>query len=206
VKVEIDVSEVENGMYYRDESCKELEKILKTDPIYTECEVRRVQWGDVNTNPFDVLDENEESIVLLETWEVNTLSQSELLAYMEVKRVVERPLSDTEAAVYGAALAFGLTTAVLSYFVIFEGALMILAFMIIPIFAITPILGILGIQTYRKSRLRKKNADLEAVRTNSAFVNTLRKLSQIPEIQDYIRKKFVKRIKTIENESTGMIF
>jgi hypothetical protein len=43
VKVEIDASEVDYGLYYRDEKCKELEKTLQNNPKYTECEVKRVQ-------------------------------------------------------------------------------------------------------------------------------------------------------------------
>jgi len=77
VKVEIDVSDVEYGMYYRDEKCKEIEKILQNDSKYAECEVKRVQWGDMNTNPFDVLDENEKSIVDIETWEISFIYRCE---------------------------------------------------------------------------------------------------------------------------------
>lgn len=45
MKVEIDVSDVEYGLYYKDEKCKEIEKILQNDSKYAECEVKRVQWG-----------------------------------------------------------------------------------------------------------------------------------------------------------------
>ncbi|MBN2230817.1 MAG: hypothetical protein JW779_14605 [Candidatus Thorarchaeota archaeon] len=203
MKVEIDASEVEYGIYYRDEKCKELEKTLQNDPKYAECEVKRVQWGDVDTNPFDVVDESEESIVLLETWEVDTLSPSELLSYMEVKQIIDKPLSDAEAAQYGAAIALGLTTTVLSYFVIFEGALITLAFLIIPVYILTPILGIIGIHTYRKSMLQKRNADLEAVRKDSSFSDILRRLSELPEIDEYIKKRFTKRIEYIEGTLSG---
>ncbi len=204
MKVEIDASEVEYGLYYRDEKCKELEKILQSNLRYAECEVKRVQWGNVNTNPFDVVDENEESIVLLETWEVNTLSPSELLSYIEVKQIIDRPLSDAEAARYGAAIAFGLSAAALSYFVIFEGAFMTLALFIVPLYILTPILVIIAIRTYRKSMLQKKHADLESVRTDPSFVDILRRLSEVPELEDYIRERFTKRIDTIENELTGI--
>ena len=204
VKVEIDASEVEYGLYYKDEKCKELEKILRNDSKYAECEVNRVQWGDVNTNPFDVLDENEESIVLLETWEVNTLSYSELLSYMKVKQIVDRTLSDSESALYGAAIAFGLSSVVFSYFVIFEGAFMTLAFMIVPIYVLTPIFGIMGIRAYRKSVFQKKNAGLEAARKDSSFIETLRRLAQASEIDEYSRKKISKRIIDLEKELMGI--
>ncbi|MGY5858316.1 MAG: hypothetical protein RTU63_03025, partial [Candidatus Thorarchaeota archaeon] len=189
--------------YYRDEKCKEIEKILQNDSKYAECEVKRVQWGDTNTNPFDVLDENEESIVLLETWEVNTLSASEILLYIEVKQKLDRPLSDRDAALYGSSIALGLSTGIFAFLHIFEETVIYLAFMIIPIFILTPILGIISIRTYRESIIQKKNADLEAARKDSSFLDILRRLSELPEVDKYTKKKFAKRIKNIEDGLAG---
>lgn len=199
MKVEIDVSDVEYGMYYRDEKCKEIEKILQNDSKYAECEVKRVQWGDMNTNPFDVLDENEESIVDIETWEISTLSPSKLLSYLEVKQKINPPFSDTDAAVYGAFFALGITVIALLGLTITEGALTGLEFFAIPVYILTPIFGIISGRTYRKSVLEKKNADLEAARKDSSFLDILRRLSELPEVEKYTKKKFVKRIKNIED-------
>ncbi|TFG26651.1 hypothetical protein EU528_14045 [Candidatus Thorarchaeota archaeon] len=204
MRVEIDASEVEYGLYYRDESSKELEKLLQNDPRYAECEVQRVQWGDVNTNPFDVLDENEESIVLLETWEVNTLTPPELISYIEVKQKIDRPLSDADAALYGSAIALGLTAGLFAFLLIFEERTMNLAFMIIPVFILAPILGFLSVRTYRKSIRESRNADLDAVRRDSSFLDVLQRLAQVPEIKEYNRKKLLKRIENIEQALSGI--
>ena len=203
MKVEIDVSDVEYGQYYRDEKCKEIEKILQNDSKYAECEVKRVQWGDMNTNPFDVLDENEESIVDIETWEVSTLSPSKLLSYLEVKQKINPPFSDADAAVYGAFFALGITVIALLVLTITEGPLTGLEFFTVPVYILTPILGIISGRTYRKSVLEKKNADLEAARKDSSFLDTLRKLSELPEVDKYTKKKFAKRIKNIEGGLAG---
>ena len=203
MKVEIDVSDVEYGLYYRDEKCKEIEKILQNDSKYAECEVKRVQWGDMNTNPFDVLDENEESIVDIETWEVSTLSPSKLLSYIEVKQKINPPFSDTDAAVYGTFFALGITVMALLGLTITEGPLTGLEFFSVPVYILTPILGIISGRTYRKSVLEKKNADLEAARKDSSFLDILRRLSELPEVDKYTKKKFVKRIKNIEDGLAG---
>ena len=203
MKVEIDVSDVEYGLYYRDEKCKEVEKTLQNDSKYAECEVKRVQWGDMNTNPFDVLDEKEESIVDIETWEISTLSPSKLLSYLEVKQKINPPFSDADAAVYGLFFALGITVIALLILTITEGTITGLEFLTVPVFILTPILGIISGRTYRKSVLEKKNADLEAARKDSSFLDILRRLSELPEVDKYMKKKFVKRIKNIEDGLAG---
>jgi hypothetical protein len=204
VRVEIDVSDVEYGLYYRDEKCKEIEKILQNDLKYTECKVKRVQWGDADTNPFDVLDENEESIVLLEIWEVNTLSPSDLLSYIEVKQKIDRPLSDRDAMLYGAFGALGMTVVVLLALMIYYGPISGLEFLTIPVFILTPILGIISIRTYRKSIYEMKSADLEATKKDSSFIEILRRLAQAPKIDEHSRKRIMKRIENLEREVMGI--
>jgi len=200
VTVEIDISNLEYESYYRDQKCLELERILQSDPKYAECQAKRVHWTDDGTDPFVVLGENEESIVLLETWEVNTLSASEILLYLEVKQIHERPLSDRDASLYGTSIALGLSAGLFAFLLIFEEAVMSLLFMIIPIFILTPILGIISIRRYRESVIQKKNADLEAVRKNPAFLSMLQRLAQVPEIKEYNKKKLMKRIENIESQ------
>jgi len=203
VTAEIDVSDLEYEMYYIDQKCHELDRILQSDSKYTECKVKRIHWRDDGTDPFTVLDQNEESIVLLETWEVNTLNASDILLYIEVKQKRDRPLSDRDAALYGSSIALGLSAGLFAFLLIFEEAVMNLAFIIIPIFILTPILGIFSIRTYRKSTHEKKNADLDAVRSDSSFLDILRRLSGSPEVDKYSKKRFAKRIEYIEGMLTG---
>ena len=203
MKVEIDVSDVEYGLYYKDEKCRVIEKILQNDSKYAECEVKRVQWGDMKTNPFDVLDENEESIVDIETWEASTLSPSKLLSYLEVKQKINPPFSDANAAIYGSFFALVISVIALLGLTITEGPFTGLEFFAVPVYILTPILGIISGRIYRKSVLEKKNADLEAARKDSSFLDILRRLSELPEVDKYMKKKFVKRIKNIEDGLTG---
>jgi hypothetical protein len=169
-----------------------------------EWQVKRVHWTDDGTDPFVVLDENEESIVLLETWEVNTLSASEIFLYIKVKQIHDRHLSDREASLYGSSIALGLSAGLFAFLLIFEEAVMNLLFMIIPIFVLAPILVAISIRTYRKSIVQKENADLDAAKEDSSFVDILRRLSQVPKISEYIRKRFLKRIENIEKTLLGI--
>jgi hypothetical protein len=199
VTAEIDVSDLEYEMYYKDQRCQELETILRSVPKYAECQVKRIHWTKDGKDPFDILDEKEESIVHLETWEANTLSASEILVYIEVKQKQDRPLSDRDASLYGASIALGLTTVVFAYVIVLEGFFMSLAFMIVPVFILTPILGFFSIRTYRESITQKKNADLEAARREPSFLSMLQRIAQVPEAPEYCKKRLMKRIKDIEN-------
>jgi len=198
VTVEVDPSDLEYEMYYRDKECQELETILGSNSKYTECKVKRIHWTDDGTDPFDVLDENEESIVLLETWEVDTLGSSEILSYIEVKQKIDTPLSDADAMLYGAFGALCLTIAALVLMMIFYGPITGLEFIAIPAYILTPILGLLSVRTYRRSMLEKKKADLEAVRRDPSFLIILQRLVQAPKIDEASKKKLMKRIDNIE--------
>ena len=197
--VEVDPSDLEYEMYYRDKKCQELKTILRSNPKYAECRVKRIHWTDDGKDPFVVLDEEEESIALLETWEVETLDPSEILSYIEVKQKIDTPLSDADGMLYGAFGALGLTAVTLVLMMIYYGPITGLEFITIPVCILTPILGVMSIRTYRRAMLEKKNADLEAVRSDPSFLNILQRLTQAPEIDENSKKKLMKRIDTIEN-------
>ncbi|MFW9834804.1 MAG: hypothetical protein ACFFEK_12470 [Candidatus Thorarchaeota archaeon] len=115
MKIEIDTPDLEWGTYYRDEKCKELEGVLQSDSRYAECEVKRQHWGDENTDPFHVFDENREAIVVLEISEVDVLNGAELITYIEFQRnqcrvsnLMEELLLTLFMGVSGIAAAFSL--------------------------------------------------------------------------------------------------
>jgi hypothetical protein len=204
VKVEIDISEVDYGLYYRDQKCDEFEKVLQQDLRFAECEVKRVQWGDADTNPFVVLDEKEDDIVLLNTWEVNALSLPELISYIEVKQRIDTSLSDADAVLYGAFGALCLTVVTLVILTSTYGPLSGMEFLAVPVYILTPILGLISIGKYRKSILEKKRADLEATERDPSFIDLLRKLSQSSDIDESSKRRIMKRIEALERELHGV--
>jgi len=204
LKIEVDSSDLEWGTLYKDEKCKELERVLQSDSRYAEYEVKRVHWGDANTNPFDVLGENEVSIVLLRTWEVSALSPSELLSYIEVKQRIDKPEPETVAMVYGAFMALCFTSVVLLILMAFFGSAIGMDLVAVLIYILTPILGIISFRTYQKSMDEKKNIDLEAARQDRSFIEILQKFTQAPEIDERSRRKIIKRIESLEKELMGI--
>ncbi len=71
-------------------------------------------------------------------------------------------------------------------------------------FILTPILGILSLRTYTKSKSERASADLEAARNDPSFIESLRKLTQSSEIEEYKKKKIMKRIESLERELMGI--
>jgi hypothetical protein len=178
VKIEVDPSDLEWGTYYKDEKCKELERILQNDSKYAECEVKRTHWVDESSDPFLVLDENGEEIVMLERWEVYTLSGAELFPYIEVQRKRSQFSNWVEAVLLGFSMGFAgiaVANSIIGYFsqprvpstawfmVQNQGWFSLLAL----------ILGTLCFLKYRSIEQRKKNIDLEAARADQLFRDAL---------------------------------
>lgn len=209
MNIEIDISDLAWGTYYRDEKCKELERIIQRDSRYAECEVKRVHLDAEPTNPFLVLDESGEEIVMLERWEVSALSDAELITYIEVQRKQSQFSNWLEAVLLGLSMApFGVAIAssVLWYFS--EAPLSSTAGFMVQnmgwfyLFAL--LLGILCVLKYRNTEQQKKNVDLEAVRDDPLFHDVLQKLADVSETENPSKKKYVKRLEYIEGALTGI--
>ncbi len=84
VRVEVDVSEIPDWCYYIDEKCKELEEQLKEYLVYCEYGVRRMHMADDWTDdPYVLLQPIGEEALMLESWEFEALSPSEILLLIE---------------------------------------------------------------------------------------------------------------------------
>lgn len=49
MRVEVDISDLEELDYYIDQKCEELEQVLREDPQFTECRVKRQHWGEMES-------------------------------------------------------------------------------------------------------------------------------------------------------------
>jgi hypothetical protein len=203
MKVEIDISEVEWGAFYKDEKCKELEKILRCNPRYAACQVKRGHWNDESTDPFYVLDESGEEIVRLERWEVDALDDSEVLPFIEVQQRRNRPLDLLEILLDGLFIAVGSMAAGFHVYALLNQSSALPTPWSIFLDFISLLLGILCILKYRKSAKQKKDADLEAARKDPSYLGLLRKLAEVPETENPSKKEFVKRLEYIENAIAG---
>jgi hypothetical protein len=203
VSVEIDLSDVQWGSYYKDEKCKELERTLQSNPEYSECEVKRAHWHDESTDPFHVLDERGEEIIVLERWEVNALSASEIMTYIEVQRNRNQGFGWLDAVLYGLLIAIGSMAVGFHIY-----SLPYLSYSLPPPWMIlldlvSLLLGIFCILRYGDMKARKKNLDLEAVRIDPSFLDILRKLADVPKTENPKKEEFVKRLALIEDTLAG---
>ena len=209
MKIEVDPSNLEWGTSYKDEKCKELDRVLQSDSRYAEYEVKRQHWGDESTNPFYVLDENGDWIVNLKKWEVSTLSGAELITYIEVQRKRCQISNWLEAVLLGLFMAVGgvaVSSSVLGYF--YPQSSQSTAWFMVQnqgwFYLLALILGILCVLRYRSTELRKKNVDLEMAREDPLFRDVLQKLADVPESENPSKKEFVKRLEYIEDALTGI--
>jgi hypothetical protein len=209
LKIEVDSSDLEWGTLYKDEKCKELERVLQSDSRYAKCEVKRVYSGVENFDPFHVLDENGNGIVMLERWEVDALRGAELFTYIEVQRKRNQFTNSVEAVLLGMFLAcIGLAVAhsVIGYFS--QPSSPLATWFIVQnqgwFYLLALILGTLSLLKYRSTEQQKKNIDLEAARAEPSFRDVLQKLANQPETENPSKKKYVKRLENIEDASAGI--
>ena len=210
MKVEIDVSEVEYGDYYKDEKCKEVERVLRSDPQYAEYEVKRARWANKsNDDPFYVLDERGEDIITLDRWEVYALSDSELISYIDIQRARNRASDrlETVTMLFAAAVACAVTCPILAYvFLSFGDVASVSVMMNLTVLACILLVfaGGLDYSMHRSTSLRMKSMDLEAVGKDSSFLEMLQRLAETPEADEHTRNELLKRVKHIEDTLAGI--
>lgn len=209
MKIEVDPSDLEWGTIYKDEKCKELERVLQSDSKHAGCEVKRVHWGEENTNSFYVFDESGEPIVELERWEVDALNGAELITYIEVQRKRDQFtdwLDPMLLGLFGAVVFSGVVVSVLEY--LLQPSVFSQVWLMIPnlvwVYLLLLLLATLGFLKYRSIEQQKKNIDLEAAKDDPLFCGVLKKLADISETENPSKKDFVKRLEYIEDAFAGI--
>ena len=96
--VEIDVSDIPLGSLYTDERCKRIERIIQSKEEYTEFRVKRArQEEDPSLDLCIAMDATENYWVGMYEWEVDTLSDSEILSYFIVTKETSQRPNPTES-------------------------------------------------------------------------------------------------------------
>ncbi|RDE16239.1 MAG: hypothetical protein C4K47_01940 [Candidatus Thorarchaeota archaeon] len=211
MKVEIDVSELEWGHWYKDEKCKAMERVLQSDPRYAECEVRRARWEKEGIDdPFYVLDKDEREIIMLKKWEVYALGDSDFISYVNLQTKRNRLSDRTTAAVYvlfllpvGFALSCAIAAAVVQYLGEYESFSILMGLVVLSS-ALLLFAGPLAYLLHRYTESRMRNMDLEAAGKDTSFVDSLRRVAEAAEADKYKRKELVKRVKQLEDALAGI--
>ena len=201
METKVDVSNLGVSDYYIDERSKRLEKLLRSDTRFREYRVRRQHWKrNREDDPFVIQNDEEFDLIILETVEVNTLSDSEFLSYIDVEM---KRLECSENTTL-----FLLATIALMPFAIIFSAMIIIDFSYLNIvrimilsFAII-LLTIFSTTMYLSKRRvmmsGQREVDLKAARDDVMFLSALRKLADIPANDELKTENYRKRLQDID--------
>ncbi|NHI90706.1 MAG: hypothetical protein EAX87_14390 [Candidatus Thorarchaeota archaeon] len=201
MRVEVDISDLDELDYYIDEKSEELEKALRDEPKFAGYIVKRQHWGgDGEFDTFVIQDLDGKDLVALDNWEVETLSASELLLYADVQ--IGREQHDYAGSDFFFVIIVCLFGPAAVFFSIFS-----LISPVNPVSLIGTVVSILMIAIFglRFFRIRqevlfnKHQIDLIAARENSTFLSALRKLASLSNIEDWKHGEYRRRLKSVED-------
>ena len=93
ITVKINVDDLEELALYRDERCDELEGVIRKNPRFKDCMVRRLrnieeyrEQGD----PFEIRDAGETHIAWIYEYEVDLLDDEEITWYISAQGIVKK--------------------------------------------------------------------------------------------------------------------
>lgn len=141
-------------------------------------------------------------MVYLDVWEIDALNEFELFAYSEVQMNKERIRSK-------GAVSFSVAVLVLLPIAIFlpisdlispSGS--VVSFTSIAALASFLVILLLGIRFYKSrndATSKKRVIDLVAAREDSTFLDALRRLASLTNIDDWKREEYMKRLQYIED-------
>ena len=207
LRVEVDISDLDSGTYYRDEKCEELEKSLRNDSKYAECVVKREYWDDdIDQNPFVVLNTDGKVEISLEKWQVDALNGPEIISFIEVQMRRDDysdALESVSALIMLASIMLGAFPFIFLPITQFDTITPAISTLIQAAIIMFLISGFVYYIRRKKTHSEKINIDLEAVRENSTFLEALQKLAEVPESEYVDNKEYVKRLDKLENLLSG---
>jgi len=206
VRVEVDVSDLDELDYYIDQKCKDIEKILRYVPKFDGYRVKRQHWGGGGEfDTYVIQNSDGEDLASLENWEVETLTASELLLYTDAQ--IDREQHD-----YGGSDFFFVTIVCIFGPLAFGFSIFSLMPPLHPVNLIITIVSILmitifGMRFYRIRQhviFNKRHIDLVAARESSTFLNALRKLASLSNIEDGKQEEYRSRLQSVEDSLAGI--
>ena len=203
---EVDASDLPQLSYYRDERCQEFEEILGNTSEYADCVVKRLrqseefpEWGD----PFSIHSSEGDVLVWIYDWELDALSESELLAFIPVRRKRGEISEATVPLQFGGGFAafFGVCMIVAQIILSLIGMVIPIEILFIPGMLLIFIGWIVLSLGSRRDRVRKTELDIEVARKNPAFLDALRKLASLTDTKNKAIAEYSQRLGVIERDS-----
>jgi hypothetical protein len=205
VTVEIDVSDIPLGSLYTDERCKRIERIIKSKEEYTEFRVKRARREeDPSLDIFIAMDATENYWVWMNEWEVDALSDSEILSYFIVsKETSQRPdptenwliLSSFSMALF---LVFPLIFILVPEFVNDVSGVMdvIIVIMIVALIgSITS--GWIFKGKNERHKQSEREFEIDIMKQNPLYLEAIRKFTKLQGITESQRKEYLERYKEL---------
>ena len=197
------VSDLE-GNYYVDKRCEELEELLRSSRTLCDFTVMRRRKGDIKrgSDAYVIQDAKEESGFDLEAWEVDALTESELLLYIEMKLKKDDYDSVKRVAIFEVirGIPILLTGIFLPYGILgsSDDSAILLIFGIACAIISLPVIIFSEVLYQRRKASYVMQQDLRIVRENPTYINVLRKLATVPESELVYPIEHVKRLMRLE--------
>ena len=210
---EIEGSNVKYNAFYRDDSCKELEEILREDSKFRENIVEREHYGDVDfdNDPYIIKDAEGKEIFMLEKWELDALNPSELRSYLNVQQKRSLCVDWSERAAYNlfvVSVLVGIMFSIVSFaFYLDVNYLRLMGGILIVTYSIMFGSAILYFLKHKKSNLKKHEIDLKEAESNPSFLKALQKLAAVPKLAyDFVyNEEHIERLEHIESVKAGAL-
>jgi hypothetical protein len=194
----VEVSDIIQGLYYIDKKCHELKEILEKHGKYTECIVKRWHWrGDWEDDIIVIQEPNGEILVEIWVWELDALTPSELISYIEFG---SGPEVEVERAEDLAALMISISLlALIASFIFFlsswGGTLQNPMFQIMLVSTFLSILFTMIYRSIRSKRMkRRRELARELAQKDPDYIAALRKLVSLKDISQWMKTEYRKRL------------
>jgi len=206
VKIETDISDLAVDSFYRDERCKRLEGILRTEKESEEYSAKRYRIQEnPDLDPYYILNQQEQCVMELEAKEIDALSDLEMLAYVQVTIETSRRENNTEKFQLIAAGSASVFISFVFIMPIVSSKFLELPFYTPSVYLMLIITIILGGIAYRMSKLhsqKMRELDSATGKQRPLFLQSLRKIVALPDIDSWKRSQYARRIRSIESGLT----
>ena len=204
--VRMDLTDIEDNTQYRDQKCEKLEDILRKDPRFEGCIVKRIRLqreAPELKDPFNIQNEKGH-IAWFYEWEFEILSEPEIYSYIEFQKEKEaRADSYLPLDLIGLVLLFSGALSIITLILIMLIGQFTIDRVTIMLLAVSDLLPVGVLVLIIKRRLtRFKSRGVAFARENPLFVEALRKLATLSGSGNEMLDDYAEKLKIVEDSIT----
>ena len=201
--IEIDISDIPLGTFYTDERCKRIERIIQSKGEYSEFRAKRSRKEENPTlDIYIIMDATENFWVWMHEWEVDALSDSEILEYITVTKETSQRSDLTEnwgilmSLFIAISLVFPFIIILVPDFPIFD---FIIGIMVLS-FIGSVVSGVIFKMKYDEYKESERKFEIEMMKLYPLFVESIRKFAALSDITEVQSENYRKRLQEIESK------